>query len=1005
MRRLSLVFGHSIFSVSTVLTTFMSGLALGSYLGGVWSDRERKKGRPAGSLIGTYGKLELFIGLWAVLSLPLLDAVEAGYLALARSGQHGAPLTAFLFVASFLVLLPPTTAMGATLPVFTQVLVGRKEETGSLLSRIYGLNTLGACCGAAFGGMAALPTLGLKATVLVTAALNVAIALLARSLAGSLPNFFASLPQNEAVEPEPAHSLARPAGLGWVPLVFGLSGFTGMVYQLGWTRALILSIGSSTYSFTIVLTSFLISLALGSFLYRRLYVRRSPSLEDLARLQLLIAAASLLTTAFMAKLPLLKIATQPYVAGSFARVAGLDFLTVFALLLLPTLGLGLTFPLVTHLYTSSLEQLGKRLGEAYAANTTGSILGSFTGGFVLLPLLGLQAMLKGAAVLNLLGALLLLWQTRALLQPAKRKIEALLALFAVLMIALAPAWDLGLLSSGVGIGYQALQIRPDPVYYRDGVSSTVTVGLSDGLTPYIAVNGKIDASLAPADRNTQLLLGLVPGVLHPDPRKVAVIGFGSGQTAVGLLSLPGIEEVRCAELEPAVLEAKKYFAPFSEGAFDDPRLKLVEDDGRSFILGSPHPYDVIVSEPSNPWIAGIGNLYTRDFYQGCRERLAPGGLMGQWFHLYAMSPNEIDLVFRTFFSVFPEGALYRTGPGDILLIGSDTAPQMNPERLKTLFGGDSRAAAWVASMELVDPMMFFATYLASREEVVAYLDSHAPGFAGGPVNTDNLPLLEFQAPMNLYARTGVGLEQFTSLLPPAQQSSVHLQQAAVLGRTILKMRFDHASALDKLRQADPQGRAWYPQLVSALLEEQRVDFERLLKGCRPEDRAWLERLAVVWKIRTQDYDGLDAAIARALKTTSGAPSYWLLRYAAMDARGRGDLTAARQFYAQAQALTSSDVPFLEAARLTDDPAQWDEALLQEVLRRNPDSGAGHQALALLYSRQGKLDLAIQHAEESYRLFSGDPVNVELLTNLYREKGDRTRGLFYRERLAELKQAR
>jgi spermidine synthase len=1008
MRRLSLVFGHSIFSVSTVLTTFMTGLALGSYLGGRWSDGQRQQGRRTADFLTSYGKLELFIGLWGLLSLLLLNLVESGYLALSRGGHQGVVLTVFLFLCSFLVLLPPTTAMGATLPVFTQALVQSRDDTGSFLSRIYGLNTLGACLGAAFGGLVGLPALGLQKTVLLTACLNAIIAALAVSLTGGLAQLSGGAGKPVCPTREPAPAAEK--GARWVPLVFGLSGFSGMVYQLGWTRALVLSIGSSTYSFSIILASFLASLGLGSILYKRLFAHRLPRLRDLALLQIFISCSALLVTLGVGRLPFLKLLSLPHLGDSFTKVAVFDTVVVFLLLLLPTLALGLTFPLVTHLYTTHLDELGKRLGEAYAANTSGAIAGSFLGGFVLLPTLGLQNSIELAACLNLLGGLGLAWRS-ADGRAVRRRPELALAGLSLLLLAFAPVWDLGLLSSGVGIGYQGQQVRPHPIFYRDGVTSTVTVGLNSGLHPYIAVNGKTDASLTPADRRTQLLLGLVPVSLHPDPRQVAVIGFGSGQTPVGVLSAPEVQEVRCAELEPAVLQAKHFFAPFSEGALEDPRLKLVVDDGRSFILGSAHRFDVIVSEPSNPWIAGIGNLYTRDFYEGCRRQLAEGGIMGQWFHLYAMSEADVQMVYRTFFSVFPEGALYRTGPGDILLIGTvGEAPQMKPERLARLFSGDSPSAFWFASLELVEPSMLYATFLASRQQVIDYLQARGAGFEGGPLNTDDRPLLEFQAPLSLFSRRGVVAEatsSFHSLVPPEQSQDAAKVQAAVLGRLILDLPLDGTEALATLRQLDPQGNAWYPGLLEAMLASQPVDWSACLASARPADRPWLRRLAIVWKTKRQQPEGLGALYAAALPEATPSTRLGLLLGAAREAAREGQLELARSLYDQALPLTQGGEPLAESAILGP-LEQWDEAMLRQAIARNPYNAPSRFHLARLLAQRGHSEQALEEALESHRLY---PYNVELpelLAELYRQRGDADRVLYYAaeaRRLRAIQEAR
>lgn len=981
MRRLSLVFGHSIFSVSTVLTTFMSGLALGSYFAGRWSDRKRQTGHGPVELLKAYGKLELFIGLWGLLSLWLLNGVEAGFLALSRSGYQGSSLTVFLFLSSFCVLLPPTIAMGATLPIFTQVLVMRRNDTGQLLSRIYGLNTLGACLGAAIGGLVGLPNLGLNLTVAVTAVLNIFVTVLAYSLARDLPD---TTPKTTEETSDEHASPLSPSLSRLVPLVFGLSGFAGMVYQLGWTRALVLSIGSSTYSFSIILTSFLASLGAGSYLYRRLFSRRQPSVRALALLQFFIALSALLVTVGMGYLPQLKLASFSWIGTSFPKVVAFDTAMVLLLLLPPTLALGLTFPLVTHLYSARLEELGRRLGEAYAANTAGAILGSFSGGFILLPWLGLENTIRVAATLNLLGGLLLLYSYSSQ-RAVRRRPEIAFVLATLGVMFFAPSWDLALMSSGLGIGYQGHVRRPNVIFYQDGVSSTVSVGLNSGIHPYIAVNGKTDASLTPSDRSTQLLLGLLPGVLHPNPSQVAVIGFGSGQTPVGLLSIPGVEEVRCAELEPAVLEAKKFFAPFSEGALEDPRLKLVEDDGRSFILGSPVKFDLIVSEPSNPWIAGIGNLYTKEFYEGARRQLNQGGIMAQWFHLYAVTEDDIALVYRTFFSVFPHGGLYRTSAGDILLIGSENPIELKLDRLSQVFGPDSRASFWLASLNLVEPQMLLATYLAERDEVLSWLETRG----SEALNTDDLPLLEFRAPLGLYAaRTGEqAFSAFHSLLPPSLKDDAAARQASALGRWILRYPIALEDEAEKLRKLEPQSDRLYPTLLEDLASGNDPDFLSLIDSAPSRDRGWLARLGIVWGQRQQLHGQLAGLYEKAWTGSPWSSHLWLLMGHAREMVRRNDLPKARSLYAQAATLTAGDDPLRESVKFAPTGGPEDIAMLRQAIERNPYIADTHHLLAQALHKAGDSQAALAEALESYRLYPLNEELTRLLSELYRERGN------------------
>lgn len=994
MRRLSLVFGHSIFSVSTVLTTFMSGLALGSYLGGRWSDRWRKEGMTGPRFVHLYGKLELFIGVWGVLSLVLLNLVETSFLSLSAGGVAQLALRLFIFVASFLVLLPPTTAMGATLPVFTQALVFKKEQAGARLSQIYGLNTLGACFGAALGGLALLPWLGLVKTVALTALGNLAIAAAAYQWSTRLEES----PLPEPGEVAPAEQ-STSQGSSLLPFVFGLSGFAGMVYQLGWTRALVLSIGSSTYSFSIILTTFLAALGLGSFLYKRLFRDRAPRVGHFAVLQILIALSALVVSLLMGYLPFLKLRLVGALGESFAAVVAADTAIVFLLLLTPALGLGLTFPLVTHLYTERLEELGRRLGEAYSANTVGAIAGSFLGGFVCIPALGLLGTIKLAAAANLLGGVVLTAGARS-----GRKAALGLGTASVLLLVFTPQWNLALLTAGVGIGRDKGWLEPDPIFYRDGVTSTVTVKLNAGLYPVLQVNGKADASFAPGDRTTQLLLGLIPAALHPAPEQVAVIGFGSGQTPVALLSSPGVKKVLCAELEPAVMEAKKFFAPFDEGFLDDPRLEIVEDDGRSFILGSPQKFDLIVSEPSNPWIAGIGNLYTEDFYQGCLEKLNSGGLMGQWCHIYAMSDRDIQLIYRTFFRVFPQGAVYRTSPGDLLLIGAREEVALTPARLEQLYAEGKGSGFWLHSLNLPRSAMLAGTFLASRDQVVSYLDSLPAGFEQGPVNRDDLPLLEFQAPLNLF-KTGfaeAAYAPFHSLVPEALAQQPEMLEGAVLGRITLGYPLDRGQALKQLVALDPDGRRWFRPLTERVLSaSSEQDLHPLVDLSGPW---WAKRWLAHHLSLEQTRPNLLALYRELLQSCPPGARYGLLSEAASEAARQGELEQARLWYEEARPLTNADTPYVAGAILG--PHQeWDVEALRKAISINPYSARTHNYLSAALHARGEMGPALESAQESHRLFPHHEGVLLLLIELSRASGEVDKALEYTEKLRRLRQDR
>lgn len=714
-RRLGLTFGHSTLAVSTVVTAYMGGLALGSWLGGRWADRRQGD---VEAYLKAYALLELFIGFWGALSLVFLGWVEKLYLNAASQGLAGTPLHLLAFLLCLLVLLPPTSAMGATLPILC-CFYTRSEQVGARLSHLYAANTWGAVAGAFLAGFVWLPRLGLVLSILGAAAINGLIA-----AAGMLWSR-GSLPLRKISPP------ASPAASSQ-PLVFALSGFASMLLQLGWTRGFSVLMGSSVYAFASILVAFLSGIALGSSLYARLLSRRSPSRTSLAWLYAGTAAGGLLSILILIRLPELFLTLYPKVRGSFDLLLLLTVGLSVLMLLLPTLLMGLLFPLVTHLHHQSRGGLAGSVGSIYAANSAGCILGSFLGGFWLLPQLGLQnTVLLGVA----LYACCALWMDR-------RVLPALIAL--ALGAWFLPPWDTGVAAAGQAISVarerdvSAAYFAP-PAFYRDGLSCTVALAVEGPGALSLRVNGKADASLQLSDRLTQSSLGWIPLLYHPHPRRAAVVGLGSGLTLTALSGSPDLAAIECAELEPAVLECQDYWAPFNRRVVEDPRVKMLLADGRTFLMSAQGGYDLIVSEPSNPWIAGIGNLYTVDFYRHCAAKLEPGGCFVQWCNLYAISPADVDLVLRTFYTAFPHGELWTTG-GDLILVGTMQPPEASPAAL-------AAGAPWVQrelrELGFEQASELAGQYLCTREQALA-------GIAPGPVNTDDLPLLEYSAPRSLY---------------------------------------------------------------------------------------------------------------------------------------------------------------------------------------------------------------------------------------------------------------
>jgi len=752
-KQLAYLLGSSLHSVATVVAAFLCGLALGARVLGVPLARRGRGAR-------TYALLEIGVAALGLALLPVLRAIDPLVGELYRGLGGEAPAFALArFALLFALLVPPAALMGATLPV----LVAHFEHdlVGSALARLYALNTFGAVAGSVAGGFALLPGLGLAGTTGVAAALNVAVAALAwkagrqgQPLAARPP---APDPAIAPAGPEPEAprrgALAGGARLTFA-LLFALSGFAALVFQIAWVRLYSLAFGSSVYSFSAVLGVYLFGLALGSAAVSRI-VDRGASLAGFARLQLALAVVTALAVHAFPRLPEwmyeLGVRSGPRWGALLVGEVGL----AAALLLVPCALLGAVFPIATRILQRS--DGGHAVGFGYAVNTAGTIAGSLVAGFFAVPTWGVQGTHVAAMLVSLAIGLVALVLARARREAGPLDLAGALATVAVVggLVTLAPRWDTSLMTAGPFRPIQAANLGESAqmaggfgptiwratriervLYYREGVNGSVVVGTNDlGRGRWLRVGGKIDASTG--DMDTQVLVGLIPAALADSGARALVVGLGSGMTAAATLA-GGAGATDVVELEQGVVEASRFFHGPGENPLDDPRVTLFVGDARTHLAHGAGLYDLIVSQPSNPWIAGMNNLFTVDFYRRVKTRLEPDGVFCQWLQLYEVSPKTFASLVASFLEVFPDGHLFAVWRAvDLLFIAAPSDRALDLARLR------SPAVRRILERTNVPAPEALAAYYA------APLSALRPIAQGAVLNRDDRPVVEYRAARDL----------------------------------------------------------------------------------------------------------------------------------------------------------------------------------------------------------------------------------------------------------------
>lgn len=768
VRSLTLVFGGTHLAVTTVLSVFMGGLALGSRLIGKRVDAIRRPLR-------FYGLLELGIALSAVIFLLLLKIYPAVY-TFAVQGRETARLylTVVRVLFAVLALIIPTTLMGGTLPMLTRYVSGHPGRLGIHLSYLYGLNTLGAVAGTLVTGFLVLRYFSVSTAYSIAILMNVGIGLAGILLpekapgaagGGMLPSQTAPAGDQDNGIPgrtTPDHAPADYTAMHPVLWAIAISGFCALGYEVLWTRILTLTIGTSVYGFAIMLAAFLTGIALGSQAYG-LCLGWSPLREATGSfqvrlfgvVQLAIGLSALAVTFYIRDLPVQSITLHDFFLNRGLNVFNArqwaNLTLAFAYMLGPAFFMGLAFPLAARINTAHAGRVGHAVGDVLAANTVGAILGSALSGFFMIYVFGIERSLQLLTVVNMgLGLLLVVsvggrrllnWGTAALTAAALSVLVFNPDLFRI--------WDtayFAIFQNNQPDAFNTPERKRDAIentdvlFYHEGVNSTISVIKVKGGNQAVLVNGKVVASSSLKDRQCQLTLGHLPMLMHANPRKVLVVGLGTGMTLGAVSVHPGLEALTLVEIEPNVLGAARTFGRYNHEVLDDPKLEIVFNDGRNFLMTTSAGYDVITADPIHPWTQGAGYLYTAEYFQTAARHLLPGGVVCQWLPIYELNVEDLKSVVKTFSQSFKYTMTWLT-QYDAELIGSNT-PLRIDEALLAERLGQADIAADLRPVMMGSAADFLSFFIMGTKGMAAFSRN-------GVVNTDDNLYLEFSTPASV----------------------------------------------------------------------------------------------------------------------------------------------------------------------------------------------------------------------------------------------------------------
>lgn len=742
--------GVSAYSYATVLASFMAGLAIGSKYIGRYADRSK-------SPLRLYAYLELCIGVYAILYPGLMRFVSGAYghwVAFTPNEAGGTYGLGAKIVVSGLLLLPPTILMGGTYPVLLRHVTDRLDTLGRKASQLYAINAVGAVLGTLLMAFFLMPLLGMSSSLMLLAFSNTLLAIVA-FLAGKISQAPSPTEQQESV----FELLLKPWQLRLCLSFIFVEGLLAFTYEIAWTRYFGLVLGSSTYSFSMMLAAFISGIALGSAWLSRLSGRMSRPLRFFGGVQITVGVLVLLS------LPL-----YTYVPWLFEQLGGLfsfrksafyayeigKLLLCYLVMLPPTIFIGMSLPLMVKATSDSLADVGKDSGRIYSWNTWGNVAGALLAGLLLLPWLGMERLIGWASIATIalgLASLIVFAEDSLKQRTMAWKAAGFLVLVLIFRMA-SSGWDhrwftlIPFRRSFISNSFQEAKMdmvnREIALFVDDPAGHLIVEKLTrNGIQKtLLLVNGKVDASSGD-DMLTQMLLAHVPLMFHRDPKDVMVIGMATGVTSGAVLHYP-IRRADVVEIMKSMPRASKYFDAWNGRPFADPRFHLIIDDARSYLSYTKQKYDVIIAEPSNPWVAGVGSLFTTDFYLRASQALRPGGIYLQWVQSYEMRDETYAAIARSFRTAFPYTYSFRLN-ADSMLLGA--REPLNPDWNAM----EKRFEIPSVKKDLQSlGIQTLPTLLFLQDASPAVIDSIAS--YSGDENTDDNHLLEYQAPVDLFLR-------------------------------------------------------------------------------------------------------------------------------------------------------------------------------------------------------------------------------------------------------------